>query len=254
MACFIFIAVYSIKKDDDKMRDINNIVTTVLSSNKETMLYVGEKNCEACNLEAPQMSLLLEKYNFQYYYVDFAEITTKSAKNKFIKDLKVDLTKDFQTPTILIYKNGKILDQMSGLTSVNKIFNSLQEYNIIPKENALPVSYLNLSTFIKLRDSNEKAAVMLGSAASIDSNNAQGIIWNIAQEKKVTINYFMLNDVTEDEGSTFEKSLDFYSDQNNQVTTPTMLIIENGQVINSLVGLQDSDTYINFLKENRIID
>lgn len=254
IACLVFILVYSLNKTNKNMKTVNQIVETVLDADTETMLYVGSSDCDACDLQGSQMSLLLENYDFEYYYVDFNEIPTTSAKTKFIKDLGVDTSEDFSTPTILIYKDGKIINQTSGLTSINKIFNALQDNNIISAEDTLPVNYLSLSSFINLTEDNSKQVLMLGSAATEDSNSAQEIIWDIAKENNVKINYLMLNDLSEVEGATFEKTLDFYAVDNNAVTTPSMLIIENGQVTNFLADLQDSDTYIDFLKENSIID
>jgi len=254
IACLVFILVYSLNKTNENMKTVNQIVDTVKKADTETMLYVGSSDCEACDLQGSQMSLLLENYDFEYYYVDFNEIPTTSAKTKFIKDIGVDTSKDFSTPTILIYKDGKIISQTSGLTSINKIFNTLQKNSIISSEDALPVNYLSLSSFINLTEDNTKQVVMIGSAAEADSNSAQEIIWDIAKENNVNINYLMLNDLSKVEGATFEKTLDFYAVDNNTVAIPSMLIIENGQVINFIADLQDSDTYIAFLQENGIID
>jgi len=254
IACLIFILVYSLKKTNENMKIVNQIVETVLAADTETMLYVGSSDCDACDLQGSQMSLLLENYDFEYYYVDFNEIPTTSDKTKFIESIGVDTSEDFSTPTILIYKDGEIVSQTSGLTSINKIFNALQKNSIINSEDSLPVNYLSLSSFITLTEDNTKQVVMIGSAAEVDSNSAQEIIWNIAQENNVKINYLMLNDLSEAEGATFEKSLDFYAVDDNTVTIPSMLIIENGQVTNFIADLQDSDTYIAFLTENGIID
>ncbi len=254
IACFMFILIYSLNKTNENMKTVNQIVDTVLAADTETMLYVGSSECEACDLQAAQMSLLLSNYDFQYYYVDFNEIPTTSAKTKFIKDIGVDTSEDFSTPTIVIYKDGKIIDQTSGLTSINKIFTTLQKNNIIKAEDSLPVNYLSLSSFTDLTENNSKQVVMIGSAAEVTSNSAQEIIWNIVKDKNIKINYLMLNDLSKEEGASFEKKLNFYSADGNEVTIPTMLIIENGQVTNSLAELQDSDTYIDFLTKNGIIE
>ncbi len=252
--CLAFILFYSINKDNKNMKTVNQIVENVLDADSETMLYIGSSDCDACDLQATQMSLLLENYDFEYYYVDFNKISTTSAKTKFIKSLGVDTSKDFQTPMILIYKDGEIVSQASSLTSINKIFTLLQKNNIISAEDVLPVNYLTLSSFIKLTENSGKQAVMLGSPVEAQSNSAQEVIWNIAKENKVNINYFMLNDLTEEEGKTFENSLDFYSVDDNNLVIPTLLIIEDGKVIDFITQLQDSDTYINFLKENGIME
>lgn len=249
-----FIIFYSLNKDNKNMETINKIVKTVKASNTEVMLYVGSSDCEACDLQGPQMSLLLSNYDFEYYYVDFNEISTTSGKTNFIKSLGVDTTVDFSTPNILIYKNGKIISQTSGLTSVNKIFDVLQENSIIENTEKMPVNYLTLTSFTELTEDNSEHVVMLGSAASEASNSAQEIIWNIAKEKNITIDYLMLNDLSETEGATFEKKLSYYSSGENTVTLPTMLIIKNGEVISVLADLQTSDSYIEFLTENGIIE
>lgn len=254
LVCLGFILFYSINKDNKNMKTVNQIVENVMDADSETMLYIGSSDCEACDLQAVQMSLLLENYDFEYYYVDFNKITTTSAKTKFIKSLGVDTSEDFQTPMILIYKDGEIVSQTSSLTSINKIFTTLQKNNIISTEDVLPVNYLTLSSFIELTENSGKQAVMLGSPIEAQSNSAQEIIWNIAKENKISINYFMLNDLTEAEGKTFENSLDFYSVDDNNIVIPTLLIIEDGKVIDFMSQLQDSDAYTNFLKENGIME
>lgn len=251
----LFIIIYGINKDNKKMQTINNIVSKVKSATKNTMLYVGSSDCEACQSQATQMSLLLSNYDFNYYYVDYNEITTTSDKTTFVNNLGIDISSsEFSLPQILIYKNGKVVNQFTGLTSINKIFDTLKESGIISSKESLPVNYLTYSSYKNLLEQSGKQVVMIGDVGTTDSNSAQALIWTIAKENNVKINYLMVNDLSETELTSFKNSLDFYSKDGNTVTSPTMLIIEDGKVIKSLVDLQSSDSYVEFLKENDIIE
>ena len=144
-----------------------------------------------------------------------------------------------------------MIDQLSSLNCANKIFNTLRNNGIISQEKKLPINYLGYSSFNDLIDKNEKTAVILGAVSSEDSNTADEIFWNIAKTYDADLNYLMLDDLSEQELSSFQSEFSYFAD--NDLYVPSILIIENKQVVNIISNLQDESKYVAFLTENGII-
>ena len=246
------IFTYSLYKNNKNMKVINNIVKTVLNSEDEIMLYIGSSNCDACDIQSYSTSLLLSYYKFNYMYIDFNEISTRSKKLKLLSDLSLDDEESFTTPTIAIYKNGKIVDKLTGVNSTNKLFDLLNDNNII-KEDKLKANYLSLSSFINKLESNNKSVVVVSSSVEKNSINLEGILWKIASDYNAEINFLMVNEFSNEELETFESKLDYYRTSENGLISPELLIIENGNIIDSLSNTSSEDEYVDFLKENGII-
>lgn len=249
LVCSLLLILYlGVSNASKKQNIIDNIVDEVLASEDTAMLYIGSSKCEACAKQASQMALLMEDYEFDYYYIDMEEITTSKKQSQVVEKLKIDVTNGLITPSILIYKNGKIIDQLSNLNCANKIFNLLTKNQIIITDKELPINYLNYSSFNSMVDSNKKEALILGAVSYDDSNTADEIFWNIAKTYSLKLNYLMLDDLSQEEFDSFQNKINHYI-----VNTPSIIIIENGEVINEIANLQEEIDYIDFLQENGII-
>lgn len=244
----VVMIIPSIKKKNERFKAIDEMIAQIVENEETTMLYINSSECKECNFQVSQMSLLISEYNLGYYYIDMDGVSN-SKKKDIYKKLGI---KDITIPSIQIYKEGKLEDELKGINSVKTIFDFIKENAIINKESELVINYINFDEYKKIIRSSEKTLILIGSFTDEYSNQAQTILWKLSKEKEITINYFILTDLTEKEGAEFEKTLDYYEE--NEVKIPDLLLVSNSKVLHSMTGLGSKNEYIDFLIDNLIIE
>ena len=172
------------------------------------------------------------------------------ALTDIVDDLGIK-TKEFVTPSLVIYKDGELEDMVSGFQTPDMLFDFLQKNSIISAEANMYINYLDLDKYKEIIQSKEPQIIALGSYSSEESNTTQVELWKVAKENNIKINYLSLSTLTEKEGADFESTLSFFSE--NEVSIPMIIVVKNGEVIASSLETFDTEGYINFFKENGLM-
>ena len=172
------------------------------------------------------------------------------ALTDIVDDLGIK-TKEFVTPSLVIYKDGELEDMVSGFQTPDMLFDFLQKNSIISAEANMYINYLDLDKYKEIIQSEEPQIIALGSYSSEESNTTQVELWKVAKENNIKINYLSLSTLTEKEGADFESTLSFFSE--NEVSIPMIIVVKNGEVIASSLETFDTEGYINFFKENGLM-
>jgi len=214
------------------------------------VVYIGRDDCYYCNLFAPEIELLEEQVDLEYLYVNTNNLKS-SDLSKLLENLEID-EKDFGTPYLVITKDSKIVAQKSGYMSEDVLFNYLKEQKVIEEDVTLSLNYIDYTEYTNLINSNQKQIVVIGQSGCSACTSAKPNLYEVANEYDVKINYLNAAMLGEENSASFQTSLAYYEE--NGISTPTMLIVSNKEVIDSLVGSAEADTYVEFLTENGFIE
>ena len=119
LGVIIFVGVITNNK---RTENVKNIVETVLSSNENVMLYLSSGKCTHCKYQAEEMSNLLSRYKFKYYYVDIDEVSNTSTKNDILTKLGLDIYNGVTFPALLVYNNGELTNELSDVQGIDSIY------------------------------------------------------------------------------------------------------------------------------------
>ncbi|WP_142433801.1 thioredoxin family protein [Enterococcus mundtii] len=100
----------------------NDFISIIQKNSKEpTILVIGRKSCPHCQRYLPYLKKQVKKNKDIVWYLDVEKIPEKN-KNTIIDGVyKLNVT---EVPTILVIKNGKVIDKATGQNikeSTNKI-------------------------------------------------------------------------------------------------------------------------------------
>lgn len=251
LSTILLLAGFSIyiSKITNSSKKAYNIINDVKKTKGNQLIYVGSADCRGCVLQQSQIETLIKNYEFNLYYLDLENVSKKKVSN-IVNDLGI-ITNSFDIPSLVIFEEGKYKTMLSGLHSVDEIFDFLQKNSIIKSEEKLKLNYLNYDSYTELLESNETQIIALGSHSVKESNETQTQLWDASKEIKKPINYLMLSNLTEKEGQLFESSLDYFT--NNEVGVPTILIVKNKTVISASQDKLDKEGYIKFFKQNGLM-
>lgn len=110
-------------------------------------------------------------------------------------------------------------------------------------------SNINISEYLNMYNGEEKALVLVARPTCGYCQIAEPILHNIAYKYDININYLNTDDFSEEDFSEFENS----NEKLKGFGTPMLLVVNNGNINDTVDGLTDTTHYIEFLKKNEII-
>ena len=248
-ACVI--AIIGIIQNNKTLKIIESIKNYVLESEENIMLYIGSSSCEACKYEIGQFSILLNEFNFEYYYIDLDEIKKTSFKNRILTELDLDIKNGVDLPSLIVYKDGKIVDKLTGLSNADSIFNFLNKNGII-KDEKLPVNYLDFSGYKSHIEKSGIKILAFVEMASFDGVDFQTKLWEIASDSNIEIDFLVLDELADSEREVIINSNELFSE--TFFDEPVLIVNDGNKLVDYVTGNQESDVYLEFFKNLDIIN
>ena len=214
------------------------------------VLYIGRDNCSYCVLFEPEIELVSEEGDIEYLYINTNKLKS-SHLSKLLDNLEINEA-DFGTPYLVISKDGEIINQKAGYMPEDHLFEYLKENGVIEEDETLSLNYIDYQEYSSLINSNEKQLIVIAQSGCDGCLKARPLLYELADEYGVKINYLNASMINQTDAESFQNSLSYFEE--NGISTPTMLVLENGQVIDSLVGSVELDKYVEYLKENGYIE
>lgn len=241
----IFGSVYEGHKSDNYLKDFYS----AFESSENKLVMIGRDNCSWCQLFKPYLDFMSENYGFEYLYVNTNELTSGTLK-KLLKTVGVD-EKEFGTPLTLVVKDSEVVDSLNGYVDEPKLFEFLKKYDFISSDAKLMLNYLDYSSYKKILKSDDLNIVVIGQTTCGYCIKARPILNKIVKDYGIKINYLNITELSDDDSSKFNSSLEYLS--SNEWGTPLTLILKKGEVIDSANGLLDYDGYVKLFKDNNFI-
>lgn len=238
-------AVITSKKSEKILEEVNEYI----HEEDYRVVYIGRDDCYYCNLFAPEIELLEEQVDLDYLYVNTNQLKS-SDLTKLLENLEIK-EEDFGTPYLVVAKDGEIINKTSGYRSEDALFDYLKEQGAIEEDTSLALNYIDYKEYTNLISSKEKQIVVIGQSGCSACTSAKPNLYEVANEYDVKINYLNAAMLNEEDSTSFQTSLTHF--ENNGISTPTMLIVSNKEVIDYLAGSADVDTYVEFLTDNGFI-
>ena len=222
---------------------------SAFNGNEYKLVMIGRDDCSWCQLFKPNLDFMHDNYGVDYIYVNTNKLTN-GVFNKLLDDIGVDKN-SFGTPLTVVVRDGKVVDSINGYVDEKDLFDFLKKYNFISTDAKLPLNYVDYNGYKSVVKSNDNKILILGQTTCSHCIKVKPILGNIALKYGITINYLDITKLSDDERGKFTKYLTYLSE--NDWGTPLALIVNNGEVIDSVNGELDYDGYVDFFRENGFI-
>ena len=229
---------------------ILNKVKNALNNETGELIYIKRTGCSWCDLYQDELSYMKSNYELEYYEVDIKKLTEKQL-SELLYILEIDGS-TFGTPHMTYVKDGKVIEQLSSYNTADDLFAFSQKHEQISLEASLPVNYISFDEYKETIKSKTPEVIVLGQTGCGYCVAARPVLDSVVEDYDVKINYFNISKFTlQEEKDEFTASLKYLEE--NQIGTPLMLIVKNGEVIASLENLNTKEKYVEFLRTNKII-
>lgn len=239
---------YNIKLTKDSEKALN-FFKEELNSTEEKLVLIARPGCSWCQLFEPILDYYADKYEFNYSYLN----TDNLVKKDFYKMLNIlNISSDkFGTPTIIFAKDGKITDTEIGYVDERKLLKELQEHSFVSEKETDILNYLDFKALKNTVKSKQKSIIVVGQTTCSYCIKFKPILFKVAEEQDITINYINYNEIEElEELETYLQQFEAFQ---GEWGTPLTLITENGKVLDTLGGYSSENQFLKFLQKNELV-
>jgi len=248
------------KSKSDSKRMIDNFYKFYKSNEYKVICYYdSEKEGSEAYYELDYLLQLSKQYGIEYTEVDSSKISEKN--NNKIKNL---LGIEGINPTTVVVKNKKIIAQQEGFIESNRLVELLIDAKVLEKDSKLKsidnLKFIDYDKFKDIVEDEDTNIVVVGQSACKYCNSIKPILNNISKAYKIDINYFNVNEETTDNlKEFFDKIPDMGYDDEKLKTDetfymPTVLIIKDGKIVSYLQNEHTLEEYVDYFKENDVIE
>lgn len=233
-------------ENQEMLSNYNNII----SSTTNKLVFAGGVPCLECSTVDSSLLGFGTDFNLEFFFLNYDEMTSNELQTELSKLGITDINNT--KPYVMVVNNGKLIAKYSGEMTEKGLFEFIKSYNLIPSNSQLVIEKIGYDGFKTLFNGNKESIVVLGRVGCGFSEAAYPILKELVKEYNITVNYVELTYLNGDQQGELSTTLKDI-EGGSTLSTPNMLIVKDGKVIDNSIGFIDKDTYVKFLRENNML-
>lgn len=121
----------------------------------------------------------------------------------------------------------------------------------VPDDEQKDFNDIDIDEYLDLYDGSEDSIVLFSRPTCGYCQIAEPILHHIAYQYKLTINHVNTDEMSSSDETKLVESDDYFSDG---FGTPLLVVVSNGEIVDMVSGLVDTDSYVSFFTDNGFID
>lgn len=121
----------------------------------------------------------------------------------------------------------------------------------VPDDEQKDFNDIDIDEYLDLYDGSADSIVLFSRPTCGYCQIAEPILHHIAYQYKLTINHVNTDEMSSDDETKLVESDDYFSDG---FGTPLLVVVSNGEIVDMVSGLVDTDSYVSFFTDNGFID
>lgn len=121
----------------------------------------------------------------------------------------------------------------------------------VPDDEQKDFNDIDIDEYLDLYDGSEDSIVLFSRPTCGFCQIAEPILHHIAYQYKLTINHVNTDEMSSDDETKLVESDDYFSDG---FGTPLLVVVSNGEIVDMVSGLVDTENYVKFFTKHGFID
>lgn len=139
----------------------------------------------------------------------------------------------------------------SGSSASDMTSRAQEESANVPDDEQKDFNDIDIDEYLDLYDGSEDSIVLFSRPTCGYCQIAEPILHHIAYQYKLTINHVNTDEMSSDDETTLVESDDYFSDG---FGTPLLVVVSNGEIVDMVSGLVDTENYVKFFTKHGFID
>ena len=148
------------------------------------------------------------------------------------------------------YTESSNSNESSETDTMDMTTKAQQESEAVPEDEQKDFDDIDVDEYLDLYDGDENSIVLLSRPTCGYCQIAEPILHHIAYQYDLTIYHINTDEMNDEDSDNLINSDDFFSDG---FGTPLLLVVSNGEIVDMVSGLVDTDSYVSFFTENGFI-
>ncbi|MDD6878646.1 MAG: thioredoxin family protein [bacterium] len=133
-------------------------------------------------------------------------------------------------------------------------FASELKYCSVDSSSEVELSKIGMTEFTTLLNNEDASIIYIAREGCVYCQQQKPIVKQLSSEYDLIFHYLDTDDLTEDDMmSIFSLDNELFGEDGKNFGTPTTLVVKNGKIIDSLVGLTQKNDFEVFLQDNGFI-
>ena len=121
----------------------------------------------------------------------------------------------------------------------------------VPDDEQKDFNDIDIDEYLDLYDGSEDSIVLFSRPTCVYCQIAEPILHHIAYQYKLTINHVNTDEMSSSDETKLVESDDYFSDG---FGTPLLVVVSNGEIVDMVSGLVDTENYVKFFTKHGFID
>lgn len=232
----------------NKLEDISNIFEKVNESLGQdfSILYVPyiEDDLEYSKKILNEIS---DEYGITLSVIP-AYLLSEFQKEKLNTMLEISYV---ENQIVLLISDGKIIGSIRGKAGKEDYINKMLEYKFISLREEY-INYIDYNNFLNILNQETKSIIVIGKDDCKYCEDLKTILNKVAKNYNIVFNYINIVNFDSDDSKNVESKL-LQLGYEDGFSTPILLIVENGNLLDYVVGASNEEYFIEKFIENGII-
>lgn len=217
-----------------------------LKSEDPIIIYYSTVDTDNIKKNENRIKMFCDNYSINYTFIDGNYLTEKQQLRLF---QKIDYN-NIQDEIIIIIDDSKVLDTVNEAKQNNKdYFALLSSYGIIDSTSANSIKNVNFEQVKSLINNNQKNVILFTSYNCVNCEEVKPIIGRMGLQNEFKIYQY---NISKNDLNT-PKFLKKIGIKEEYISTPLVIISQNGKIVDYITGLSDKKIYEDTFKEWGII-
>ena len=250
-------------KDEESLNKFlqeNEIIPEIIGDSKEVLtklnslldsdyliMYIPYKKNDVMDYQINVLKDISKDYDINFEIVE-AYLLSSSQKSKLESILQISSVED---QIVILIKDGKIVGSIREIMNKKNYLTKLDELKYIDEVNSY-ITYISYNEFNNLINSDKKNIITIGKDDCKYCDEAIKTLNDIATNYDININYINVGKVDSSVSADIEKALSKLNYKDG-FTTPLTIIVENGNLVDYVVGMASEEFFTQLFRQNGII-
>ncbi len=214
-----------------------NVFDESLKSQEPVILYMANNKNDLNDKHHNQLKKFCDDYSIKYVFIE-GYYLTENQKLKLLKKLNYS---EIHNEIVAIIDEGTIKEVSEDVSDSKKeYFELASNYGIIDISSSQSLKNIDINTFKTLVTGKDKSIIMFGSNDCQYCDRLKPIIGKIGIQNSISIYYF---EPSNEDLSSVENYLVSLGYKEGKLSFPLVVITENNQLLDYIIGLSNKSLY-----------
>ena len=236
-----------IPKEDGNPEVVKKNFDLAMDSQDSVIMYIANNKNDSNASHNEFIKKFCDNYSINYVFIEgyyLSDFQKLSLLNKLNYS-------DIHDELFVIVDEGEIKEVNEVVNEdFNHYFALASNYGIISSTNSASVKDIDVNHFVNLMNSKNKTVFFINSDDCTYCERLKPIVGKIGIQNSVNIYSLKIDEKNQKNVELYIQKIGF---KEEKITTPLVLISENGKILDYIVGYSDKSIYIEKFKSNGVI-